>query len=211
MGIEIWAQTHTHTKPQTTKKKAIIDTRRHWDGNGLYSPPGANLVHLAHLFRSFTKQAFSAGIFFFSLFPFFLYCPFISLVLSGRNYGRKAIWTHQLQLGWAASASFTCKEEEFSILFWARDNGNKTPQLAVQTTENVILAMNATVSRHDNKKTGSARPKKRTGLCVGSPHEASNRIWHQTGGSRLCFEHKPDHHGACPKGGQSLFLFWERI
>lgn len=75
--------THTHTKPQTTKKKAIIDTRRHWDGNGLYSPPGANLVHLAHLFRSFTKQAFSAGIFFFFFFSFLL-----SVFLLFRLYSR---------------------------------------------------------------------------------------------------------------------------
>lgn len=88
MGFEIWAQTHTHNtdththtlthshKTANHQKKAIIDTRRHWDGNGLYSPPGANLVHLAHLFRSFTKHAFSAGTFFFSFFFLFVSLSF---------------------------------------------------------------------------------------------------------------------------------------
>lgn len=142
MGIEIWAQTqtqthaqhsHTHTKPQTTKKKAIIDTRRHWDGNGLYSPPGANLVHLAHLFRSFTKQAFSAGIFFFFLFISFLFFgPFISLVLSGLELRAQSYLDASAAIWLSCISLFTCKEEEFSILFWARDNGHKTLQLAVQ-------------------------------------------------------------------------------
>jgi hypothetical protein len=73
---------HTHThKTANHQKKAIIDTRRHWDGNGLYSPPGANLVHLAHLFRSFTKHAFSAGIFFF-------FISFLFFVLLFRLYSQ---------------------------------------------------------------------------------------------------------------------------
>lgn len=63
-GAHAYERTRKPSKQNNKKKKSChnMDTRRHGTGMAIILSPRCKPGSLAHLFRSFAKQAFSAGI-----------------------------------------------------------------------------------------------------------------------------------------------------
>lgn len=80
---------------------------------------------LAHLFRSFAKHAFSAGIFLFLFSLFYSFFP-LFFVLTGRINGRKVIWTISC-IGLSCISLFHARGGVFfKFFFWQGILGQNT-------------------------------------------------------------------------------------